>query len=302
MKHFDIIIIGAGPAGLTAGIYAARRGLKVLLISKTIGGRCSEAAIIENYPGFYKINGFKLAKKIQTQAKKTGVKIKYDEVVDIKMDHRFEILTASNNKFSCSALIIATGLVSKRLNVKGENEFRGKGLSYCVVCDGPLYKDKIVAVIGNGNEAIQATLFLSEIAKKVILILEQEKIEGEEVMINRIKERGIEIIPNAKIKEVVGDTLVNGLIFERNGKEEKIELQGIFVEIGTIPVTELTSKLGIEMDGNFIKVNDKQETNIPGVFACGDVTSKSQLKQVVVACAEGAMAGNYAANFVRSKE
>ena len=302
MKHFDVIIIGAGPSGLTAGIYAARRGLKVLAITKTIGGRCSEATIIENYPGFYRINGFKLAKKIQKQAKKMGVKIKYDEVVDIKKNHGFEVLTASNKKFSCKALIIATGLVSKKLNVRGENEFRGKGLSYCVVCDGPLYKDKVVAVIGNGNEAIQAALFLSEIASKVILIFEQEKIEGEEVMINRINEKGIEIIPNAKIKEIVGDQFVNGLILERNGREEKIELQGIFVEIGTIPLTELTSKLGIDMDGNFIKVNDKQETNLPGVFACGDVTSKSQLKQVVVACAEGAIAGNYAANFVKSKE
>ncbi|MCW1296962.1 MAG: FAD-dependent oxidoreductase [Candidatus Parvarchaeota archaeon] len=301
MKHFDIVIIGGGPAGLTAGIYAARRGVSVLIITKTIGGRCAEATTIENYPGFHKINGFKLAKKMEKHAKKSGVRILYEEVVNINKNGEFEILTSTNKRFFCKALVIATGAISKRLDVKGESEFKGRGLSYCVVCDGPLYKDKIVAVVGNKNEALQATLYLADIAKKVILIFEQDKIDGEESLLKRVKEKkNIEIMDKTKIKEIIGDEIVDGIIIERNGKEEKIELQGIFVEIGTIPLTELTSKLGIEMVGNFIKVNEKQETNVNGIFACGDVTSRSALKQVVIACAEGAIAGNYAANYVKN--
>ncbi len=286
---YDIIIIGGGPAGVAASIYAQRYKLKTLLITKDIGGTIRESHIIENYPGFTKISGLELANKFKEQLKHLKVKIKNTEVINKEKNKFFTITDKENNKYETENIILALGTQKRKLNIKGEEKFLGKGVSYCYTCDAPLFKNKIVAVIGGSDSAAKASLLLAEYAKKVYIIYRKENLRCEPHYLDTIKDKNIEILNNTEIKEIKGKNFVESVLLTNN---KKLKLDGLFMEIGTIPTISLAKKLGIKLDENdYIITNQNQETNIKGIYAAGDITTQ-ELKQIIVAAAQGAIAIN----------
>lgn len=299
---YDVLIIGAGPAGMTAGIYAARRKLNlVLLEGGAPGGEMALASKIENYPGFRTISGVELAKKMKSQLRKFGVKITYEEAVGIKKGNaHFEVITSKNNTLCAKALILASGARYRKLGVKGEEEFVGRGVSYCTMCDAPFFKKKMVAVIGGGNTALSSALFLSGIAKKVYLIHRREELRGDEILRDEIKKAKVELILNSALTEIVGNKKVREIRINTNGKERSIRVEGVFVHVGVVPANELAKKIGVKTTPNgYVIVDEKQRTNIDGVFAAGDITGMPHL--VVVAAAQGAIAATSAYEYLREK-
>ncbi len=297
MNKYDLIIIGAGPAGLTAGIYAARYQLKTLIIGKTPGGLAGIAHEVCNFPSIERISGAKLMLEMIEQTKKTGVEIKNEEVIEIK--EGFEVIT-SKSKYHAKKIIIATGRERRKLDLKKEKEFIGKGVSYCATCDANFYRGKRVAVVGGGNAALNTALLLARMAGKVYMIYKQSKfIRGEKTNIE-------EVIGSEKIKPLFNSNVTNLIGKEKleeieiNGKE-KLKVDGLFIEIGSIPNLEFVEKLKLRLEGDYIIVNKKQKTNIAGIFASGDVTN-NPLKQIITACAEGAIAADSAYKELSSKE
>jgi thioredoxin reductase (NADPH) len=289
---YDIIIIGAGPAGLTAGLYASRRTLKTLVLAKDLGGQASITYDVENYPGVELIDGFGLMKKFADQAQKFGAEIRYGQASKIEKKDGLFIVKTDTENFSGKSLVLAFGLMPTDLNVTGEQKFKGRGVSYCATCDGPLYKEKIVAVIGGGNSALDAAEYLAKIASKVYLIHRRDQFRGEEIVVKKLeKNPKLEMVLSSEIKEIKGDQFVKSIIIKDNGhdKLKEIEVSGVFVEIGYTPKTELVKGL--------IKLNEKGEiitdkdtnTSQKGIFACGDVTDCSY-KQIVISAGEGAKA------------
>lgn len=298
-KMYDVIVIGAGPAGLTAALYLARYKLKTLVIGKTIGGKANYATIIENYPGFFSISGIDFIKKIQEQVEALGVKIVEDEVNNIEKENNFTVYT-KNEKYQAKAIILALGTERKKLNLPEENKFIGKGVSYCATCDAPLFKDKIVAVIGGGNSAVIAALILTKYAKKVYIIYRGSQLKAETINVEKIKNnKKIEIIYNAEIKKILGDNFVSGI--QLNNKQIKVD--GIFIEIGNAPsdfFIKISKKLGIKTNNEgFIITNNAMETNVNGLFAAGDIVDKP-LRQIVTAAADGAVAAFSVYNYLKS--
>ena len=291
MKKYDLIIIVAGPAGLTAGIYASRYKLKTLILGEILGGTASEAYEICNYPGFEKIKGYELIKKFLEQAKMLGAEIKIEEALEIKKNSLFTIKT-NKSEYSGKKIIIATGTKRTRLNLPNEKELAGKGISYCAVCYAAFYKDKIVGVAGGGNAALTAAILLSKFAKKVYLIYRRNEFKkAEPVWVDEIKKnKKIEIMFNKEIKELIGNERLDKIKLSDNAL---LEVDGLFVEIGSVSNISLAQKLGLEIKNDFILVDKTQETNIKGIFAAGDVTNNA-LKQVITACSEGATAATYA--------
>jgi thioredoxin reductase (NADPH) len=299
---YDLIIIGAGPAGLTAAIYAARRALKVLVLGKDIGGQAVYAAQIENYPGFEKISGFELMSKLKQQAEKFGAEFKTAGAEEILQEKDgFKIKDKEGNFFDCRTLILGFGAVPRTLGVPGEEKFKGRGISYCATCDAPFYKNKIVAVVGGGNAALDAALLLSKFAKKVYLIHRRDEFRAEEIRVEQAQRAAnVEIILNAVIKEVRGDETIYGIMVEDVATlaAREIEVNGIFVEIGHIVESNFVKNL-IKLDehGQII-INQKNETNLSGVFAAGDATVVPY-KQIVIAAGEGAKAALSAYSYLQ---
>jgi thioredoxin reductase (NADPH) len=292
---YDIIIIGGGPAGLTAAIYAARYKLKALVLTKEPYGTIAEASYVCNYPGFVSISGFEFMQRVEEQAKKLGVIVEYEAASKIEHTNNFKI----NNTYEGKFLILALGTERRRLNIPGEKEFTGKGISYCFTCDAPLFKDKIVAVAGGADAAAMAALLLREYTKKVYIIYRKEKIRSEPLLVERIEhDTKIEIINNTRIKEVKGDKVMTSVLFD-NGRDFKLD--GLFVEIGSDPRNKLAKELGVELDNEgFIIVDKTQKTNVDKVFAAGDITINSnKFRQVITACAEGAVAAESIYNSIK---
>ncbi|MBL7058744.1 FAD-dependent oxidoreductase, partial [Patescibacteria group bacterium] len=236
---YDTIIIGAGPAGFTAAIYAARREMKTLIISKDTGGQLILASSIENYPGFKKIDSFELTSKMEDHVKDLGVEIKISEVQTIKKDGDNFVLYTNNEEFTARTIIIAMGLSPRRLAIKGEDEFSGKGVSYCSNCDGPLFRNKVVAVIGGGNSALDAAEVLSKIASKVYLVHRSEEFKAFEALVNKVKSvENIEMVLNSDIKEIFGSTKVEKIKVLKNDEEREIDVDGVFIEVGRIAHTD----------------------------------------------------------------
>lgn len=290
MKKYDLIIIGAGPAGLTAALYAARYKLNVLIIGKLFGGLMTESFRVCNYPGYEDITGLELTQKMMSQVKNLGVEIKPEEVIDIKKG--FEVIT-SKNKYSTKKIILAIGSERRKLQLENERKFMGKGVSYCATCDSNFYKDKIVAVIGGSDAALSSSILLSKIAKKVYIIYRKEKfIRAQPAWVEETKEnKKIKPFFNSTITKLIGKDKLDEI--EINEKE-KLKVDGIFVEIGSVPNIELTQKLKIKTnDKKYIIVDKKQKTSLKGVFAAGDITN-NPLKQIVTACGEGAIAAQTA--------
>lgn len=299
---YDVCIIGGGPAGLTAAIYTGRYGLRTILISKDIGGTANLAGKLENYPGFVG-SGVELMKIFYKQAENSGAEILNLEVVDLDKDEIGFAIKLKNNKILHSKiLIIALGTEKRKLNIEGEEKFIGKGVSYCAECDAPFFKNKITAVIGGRNSASKAALLLSKIAKKVYIIYRQNELKCEEAEKNKIgKEKKIELVLNSFPLEVKGKEKVESLIVDIKGKKKEIELDGVFVEIGAIPVSSITKQLGIKTDREgYIEVDTDMKTNVPGIFAAGD-TIKSKLKQVVISASQGALAAYSAREYLCGK-
>ncbi|MFH1151877.1 MAG: FAD-dependent oxidoreductase [Nanoarchaeota archaeon] len=288
MDSYDLIIIGAGPAGLTAAVYAARYKLNILVIGKVPGGLMGEAHEVCNFPTYDKITGFELVKKMVEQVKKLDVEIKSEEVLDIKKSEGFQIVTGKN-KYSAKKIIIATGSKRRSLGVEREEELTGKGLHYCATCDAGFYKDKIVGVAGGGDAALTAALLLSKFAKKVYIIYRRDKfLNAEPTWVEEVrKNKKIEPMFNSEIIELIGKDKLEKVKLKDN---REVVLDGLFVEIGGVPGCVIAEKLGVKMKNNYIIADKNQGTNADGVFAAGDVTD-NPLKQIVTACGEGAVAG-----------
>jgi thioredoxin-disulfide reductase len=300
MVVYDLIIIGGGPAGITAGIYAARQKLNILLITKSFGGQIARKAVgIENYPGFEEISGLDLIKKFEKHLRRASARsdghkidIERDGVRKVKKTgEKFLVQTTGKNTFEAKAVIIASGADPRPLEVPGEKKFIGKGVSYCTTCDGPLFVNKEVAVIGGGNAGFEAAIFLARFAKKIYILEYSEKVSADVENQERVKKTGkIEVIINVQPKEVKGEKFVNSLVY-LNGKTEKkvnLAVEGVFIEIGTQPATSFVKGLVDFNEKDEIKVDPfTGQTSCSGLFAAGDADNVSY-KQIVIAAGEGA--------------
>ncbi len=304
---YDLIIVGGGPAGLTAAIYALRAGLKVLLIERLMpGGQVAQTTKIENYPGFESIDGLELAMKMHVQAEKLGLEIEYADVLEYSIDGEIKKIKTYSNVFEAKSVILALGASAKQLNVANEKKYIGRGLSYCATCDGSFFKDKVVAIVGGGNTSLEDCIYLSGIVKKVYLIHRRDTFRGEHANVanfNRLlnsENSNVTQILNSTVVELFGENKLEGLVLENkiNGEKTKLELDGLFVAIGRKPDTELLKDV-IELNSNgYIVTDEKMATNIKGVFAAGDVREKS-LRQIVTACSDGAIAAISAFEFIK---
>ncbi|MFH1392288.1 MAG: FAD-dependent oxidoreductase, partial [bacterium] len=266
---------------LSAGIYAQRFNLDFLIIGKVPGGTAIEAWQVENYPGFKSISGLDLMQKFQEQL---GQKIIQENTE--KITKKFEVYT-NKNKYQSKSLILAMGNKTRKLGLENEEKFLGKGISYCVTCDGPLFKDKIVAIVGGGNAALTGALELANIAKKVYLIHRRDEFRADPIWQEKVKQNSkIKIIFNAQVVKIKGDKILEKIVLDNN---QELKVDGLFIEIGTTPSSSLAQDLGIKLENDFIIVDKNQATNIPGVFAAGDITN-NPLKQIISACGQGAVA------------
>lgn len=303
---YDTIIIGAGPAGMTAGIYTARKKMKTLIISQDVGGQMAKTAIIENHPGEKITDGVGLAFKIKKQAEDFGVEFVTSKVKAIKKqaDNLFEIETEDNKKFQTKSIILAFGMEKRKLGLENEKNFMNKGISYCVTCDGPLFKNKKVAVVGGGNAGAEAVEFLAKSCPKVYWLEMMPKLNADKILQNRIaKLENVKTMTDTQITDFIGDDKLEKITLRQaQGTSDKsevksLEVSGVFVEIGYISHSEWLKDL-IDLDKmGQIKVNELCQTNVPGIFAVGDCT-QTKYKQIVIAEGMGAIAGLEAYEFI----
>lgn len=304
MENWDIIIIGAGSAGLSAGIYTVRSGLKTLILDEKLpGGTISDAPIVVNYPGFAEISGGELAEKMTQHSRKLGVIIhEIEPVTDLDLSSEKKIVTTSKSTYEAKAVIVSTGSHYKEIGVKGEKEFRGRGVSYCGVCDGPFFKGKKVFVVGGGNSACITTLYLSGLAAQVTVIHRREAFRAEESLVADIASKNnVNILWNTEVQEIKGDKQVTHVTLFDNitGKTSEQAVDAVFVQVGEAPNSQIAQAAGIETDENgYIKIDINQKTNLPGVFAAGDVTNHP-IKQVGTAAGQGITAALSAYTYIR---
>ena len=287
---YDLIIVGAGPAGITASVYAARKRMDLLVVTRDIGGQAVLSGDVENYTGYQFITGPELALKFEEHMRKYSIELKEnEEAVELKRKDNVILVKTDKGVYEARTAIIASGKRSRELGVPGEKEFKNRGLTYCATCDGPLFSEKDVAVIGGGNSALDATLQLIRIAKHIYLINITSHLDGDAIMRDKVSEnKKVSVLNNTQVTAILGNNLVGGIEVKRGGKEELLSVQGIFVEIGLIPNSEFAKNLNQNELGEIV-VNCKCETSIPGIFAAGDVTDV-YAKQIVVACGEGSKA------------
>lgn len=290
---YDLIIIGAGPAGLTAAIYSARANKKVLVLeAKTYGGQIINANKIENYPGIINISGYDYATNLYEQVKLLKVEIKFEEA--IKITEPKKVIT-NKNTYQAKAIIIATGSENKKLNIKNEEKYIGKGISYCATCDGNFYKNKIVAIIGGGNTALEDALYLSNIAKKVYIINRRELLRGEERYKEELSQKNnVEFIYNSNITKLNGNETLESIdIMDNNNNTKNIKINGLFIAIGQVPKNDNFKDLIKVNDYGYIESPDGVHTNIKGIYVAGD-TREKHLRQLTTAVADGALSATIA--------
>jgi len=301
-RDWDVIIVGGGPAGYSASIYCSRYKLKTLVITRDVGGLLNEINVLENYPGFKSIRGSELAKMIKEQADGLGVKTILDEVLRIeKIEEKFKVITRSFGEFFSKAVIVATGSTRRKLGIPGENLL---GVSYCAECDAPLFKNKVVAVVGGGNTAFHDALVLSEHASKVYIIHRREEFRAEPILVEEARKNSkIEFLLNKVVVEIRGKEKVEEIVVQDIKTNDKVTLKvdGVFVSIGMIPASGLLQEINVNIDENgYIIVDDCMKTNIKGLLAAGDVTNKGcGLKQVIIAASMGAIAALSAFMYIR---
>lgn len=298
---YDLIIIGGGPAGVTAGIYAARKKLNTLLLTENIGGQILETWEIENYPGFLNETGASLAQKFTKHLEKFKVIIKNEKVTSINKANtqRFQIKTVQNT-YASKALILAMGKIPRRLNIPGEEKFKSKGVTYCATCDGPLFQNKIVAVVGGGNAGLETIIQMEKIAAQVYLLEKNKECQGDPLLLEKVKAQAkTQMMLGAEIVEIYGEDFVQGIKIKnrQTNKMQDLKLNGIFIEIGNMPNTALTKNL-VDLDAeNRIKIDKFNATSTKGIFACGDVTD-IPYDQIVIAAGEGAKAAISTFNYL----
>ena len=304
METWDVIIIGAGSAGLAAGIYAVRSGLKTLILDeKLAGGTISDAPTVVNYPGFAEISGGELAEKMTTHARILGAVIHdLEPVASMNLTGDPKTVTTSRTTYEAKAVIFATGSHYKEIGVKGEKEFRGRGVSYCGVCDGPFFKGKRVLVVGGGNTAATTILYLSGIAGEVVVVHRRGGFRAEESLVSGIfMKPNVKVMWNSEIQEIKGEKQVKSVTLIDNMTQNMSELavDAVFVQIGEAPNSQLAMASGVETDDHgYIKIDIRQHTNLPGVYAAGDVTNHP-VKQVGTAVGQGITAALEAYSYVR---
>lgn len=288
---YDVIIIGGGPAGLCAGIYSARGGLKTAIIeNKSIGGQAQTAHEIQNYPGIKAIGGFDLCYAMMEQCTSFGVDFVFDKITACDLKNK-KITLESGNELSAKFIIIATGASPRKLGVENENRFLGKGVSYCATCDGAFFKGKTVAVIGGGNTAVEDALYLEKLASKVYLVHRRDALRADKILCDRLAKSSVQVIWDSVVQNLDGNDNLSQMTLKnvKNGTLTTVLVDGVFVAVGQIPESNLFDEVQKTSNG-YIITDEKMRTDIDGIFAVGDVRDKA-LRQVVTACADGAIAG-----------
>lgn len=300
--NFDTVILGGGPAGLSAGLYAARGAVSTAIIDiSMLGGQPSNYLELENYPGFDKIGGYELMEKFENHADKFNVQ-KFPAQEILSVDLKSKKIITTETEFNAKTIIIATGAKPMKLNVPGEIDFVGRGVSYCAVCDGAFYRDKVVAVVGGGNSAVEEAIYLTKFASKVYIIHRRDELRADKIVQERaFKNPKIEFIWNSVVREIKGDDLVNSVVLEnvKAGEKSILTIDGIFPYIGIVPNVELFSGQLAQDAKGFIVTDDKMQTSVEGVFAIGDVRT-TPLRQVITAAADGAVAAVYAVKYIET--
>lgn len=303
-NEFDVVILGGGPAGFSAGIYTARGNVSTAILDVSmLGGQPSNYLELENYPAFMKIGGFELMEKFEEHADMFGVqKFPMQEIEVIDLVSYPKIIRTKEAEFRAKSVIIATGAKPMKLGVKGEEEFIGRGVSYCAVCDGAFYKDKVVAIVGGGNSAVEEAIYLTKFASKVYIIHRRDELRADKIIQDRAtKNEKIEFVLNSVVCEIQGQDLVNNLILKNTKTDEMFNLavDGVFPYIGITPNVENISGQITQDKAGFIITDETMKTSIDGVFAIGDVR-KTPLRQVITAASDGAIAGVYAVKYIES--
>jgi len=301
-KTWDVLIIGAGPAGFTAAVYAARFGLETLIISKDLGGNMALTDVIENYPGFVRISGPELTSRMHEQTKNLGVDVIFDEVEKVDLAEcpyyegpcKFSVTTKNGKVYRSRTVIVAVGAAPRKLSVPGEEELTGKGVSYCATCDGPLFKGKKAIVVGGGNTALQEALYLRSIGVDVTLVHRRDRFRADKILQDRFRESGIPTILNTVVTEIIGEKKVEGVRLKNRvtGEESEMKVDGVFIFIGYEPKTDFVKHLGITDEYGYIPVDMNMRTKVKGIFAAGDITNV--FKQIAVAVGQGAIAASSA--------
>jgi thioredoxin reductase (NADPH) len=307
MTDYDVIIIGGASAGLTAGMYSARRRMKTLILTKDIGGQASTARVIENYPGFLRVKGPKLMERFQKQAVKSGAEIIFEEVKEIEEKNGEFAVKTSTKTYSGKAVILAFGKTPRSLNVPGEKRLEGKGVSYCATCDMPLFKNKTVAVVGGGNTALDAALYGSKVAKKVYLIHRRDEFRGFEYLVDKVKKKdNVELVLSHVVTEIKGENFVESILVKnlKTNQIKELLVDGVFIEIGSEVKTDFIKNLVKLDDKGYIVITNNCETFYPdkdeihpGIFAAGDITY-TPFRQIVVSAGEGCKAALQAYNYI----
>ena len=300
---YDIIIVGAGPAGLTAAIYGRRANKKVLVLEAlSYGGQIINTMDIENYPVERHISGFDFATKIYEQAKDLGAIIEFEKVTSIEDCKSYKKVITTDNEYKGLTVIIATGSENRKLGIEKEDELVGRGISYCATCDGAFYKDKIVAVVGGGNAALEDAVYLSDVAKKVYLIHRSDVFKGEEVTVKKLEEKdNVEFILNSNVVKVNGEDTLKSIIIKNNDGEEKgLTVDGLFVAIGRVPENQNFAKLVQLDEKGYIIASENCHTNVEGIFVAGDNRVK-EVRQLVTATSDGAISATEAIKYINRK-
>ncbi len=304
MEKWDLIIVGAGAAGLTAGIYGARSGLKTLILDeKQAGGTLVIIPWVENYPGFPKgVSGEDLARRMLDQCRRFGAEVhEFEGVERLRLDNECKIIETSSANYMAESIIIASGSRHKKLGVPGEEEFEGIGVSYCALCDGAFFKGLRVLVVGGGNTAAISAIYLANLASKVYLAHRRDRLRADEIYVKDLAVRGIEILWNTEVRRIEGDSRVRSVIlFNREtGDERELSVDGVFISVGEVPNSEFAKKAGIMVDeGGYIIVDALQRTNVKGVYGAGDVTA-CPIKQIGTAVGQAIIAATEAFKYVR---
>jgi thioredoxin reductase (NADPH) len=301
---YDVIVIGAGPAGLTAGIYAARSGLRTLVLERLApGGLAAEAPLIENFPGFPEgISGMDLTQRLVRQAREAGAEIhELEEVTGLDLKMKEKTTKTDKTVYTSSALIIASGRRYRELGVPGERELRGKGVSYCAVCDGAFFRGKKVVVVGGGNCASISAIYLANLASRVMLVHRRHELRAEKALVESLLESRVDILLNKEVVRIEGDSKVERVVLLDNkiGETDRLETDGVFIQVGEVPNSKVSEEGGIKMtEDGYIVVDDRQRTSIQGVYAAGDVTI-TPVKQIGTAVGEAIVAATEAFGYIK---
>lgn len=294
-NQYPFIIIGGGISGMTASIYLKRAGHDVLILEKEIpGGQINRTAEIENYPGFLQIDGPSFAMNVYGQVQKLEIPMVFENVVDVKKEGDIHVIT-NNKEYLCKKLIIATGRVPRKLELEHEEKYIGHGISYCALCDGAFFKDKTVAVVGSGNSALEEALYLTKLCKKIIMLNRSEKFKGSQILFEKLKSsHNVEFLYQTQVIALHGnEEKLTGLEIMKENRTSTLPIDGLFVYIGSVPNTSFLINTGVELDHNFIVVDQNMRTNIDGIYACGDCVKK-EVYQLTTAVGDGATAATTA--------